>query len=100
MPDRADIRFRSGDDIETLAAEARTAAGNRAVWLVGGAALARSMFDAGVVDTLDLALMPVLLGDGIPLFVSGLRPHGLALRESRMHADGVVQLRYSVRSEG
>ncbi len=52
------------------------------------------MLDAGVVDTLDLALMPVLLGDGIPLFVSGLRPHGLVLRESRTHADGVVQLRY------
>ena len=51
------------------------------------------MLDAGVVDTLDLALMPVLLGDGVPLFVSGLRPHGLVLRESRTHADGVVQLR-------
>ncbi len=100
VPDGADIRFRSGEDLEALAAEARTAAGDRAVWLVGGTALARSMLDAGLVETLDLALMPVLLGDGIPLFVSGLRQHGLALRESRTHADGVVQLRYSVRTEG
>lgn len=99
VPDGADIRFRSGDNLEAIAAEARTAAGDRAVWLVGGAALARSMLDAGVVDTLDFTLMPVV-GDGIPLFVSGLRPHGLALRESRTHADGVVQLRYSVRTEG
>jgi dihydrofolate reductase len=99
-PTRADIRFRSGDDLEALAAEARTAAGDRAVWLVGGAALARSMLDAGLVDTLDLALMPVLLGDGVPLFVSGLQPHGLVLRESRTHADGVVQLRYSVQRAG
>ena len=91
IPDGADIRLRSGDDLEGLAVEARTAAGNRAVWLVGGAALARSMLDAGVVNTLDLALMPVLLGDGIPLFVAGLRPHGLTIRESRTHADGVVQ---------
>ncbi len=97
VPEGADVRFRTGGDPGTLAAEARTAAGDRAVWLVGGAALARSMLDAGVVDALDLALMPVLLGDGIPLFVSGMRPHGLVLRESRTHADGVVQLRYSVR---
>jgi len=96
-PDGADIRFRPGDDLEAVAAEARTAAGSRAVWLFGGGVLARSMLDAGVVDTLDLALMPVLLGDGIPLFVAGLRPHGLALRESRTHANGVMQLRYSVR---
>ena len=100
IPDGADIRFRSGDDLEALAAEARAAAGSRAVWLVGGASLARSMLDAGVVSTLDLALMPLLLGDGIPLFVAGLQQQGLALRESRTHADGVVQLRYSVRPEG
>jgi len=99
MPDGADIRFRSGDDLEAVAAEARAAAGDRAVWLFGGGVLARSMLDAGIVDTLDLALMPVLIGDGIPLFVAGLRRYGLALRESRTHANGVVQLRYSMRPE-
>jgi dihydrofolate reductase len=100
VPAGADVRLRAGGDLEALAAEARTAAEGRAVWLVGGAALGRSMLDAGVVDTLDLALMPVLLGDGVPLFVPGLRPHGLVLCESRTHADGVVQLRYSVQGAG
>jgi len=100
VPDGADVRLRAGSDLGAVVAEARTAAEGRAVWLVGGGALARSMLDVGVVDTLDLALMPVLLGDGIPLFVSGLRPHGLVLRESRTHADGVVQLRYSVQRTG
>lgn len=100
VPERADVRFRAGGNLGDPATEARTVAVDRTVWLVGGAAIARSMLDAGVVDALDLALMPVLLGDGIPLFVSGLRPHDLVLRESRTHADGVVQLRYSVRAEG
>ncbi len=100
VPDGADVRFRAGDDPVALAAEARTAARSRAVWLVGGAALARSMLGAGAVDELDLALMPVLLGDGIPLFAPGMRPHGLVLSESRTHTDGVVQLRYSVQDAG
>ena len=100
VPSGADVRLRAGDDLGALAAEARTAAKSRAVWLVGGAALARSMLDAGIVNTLDLALMPVLLGDGIALFAPGMRPHGLVLSESRTHADGVVQLRYSVRGAG
>jgi dihydrofolate reductase len=96
VPDGAVIRFRRGDDLETLATEARTAAGDRVVWLVGGAALARSMLDKGLVEMLDLAVMPVLLGTGVPLFVSGTRPYGLALRESRTHTNGVVQLQYKV----
>ena len=76
VPCGADVRFRAGDDLGALAAESRTAARSRAVWLVGGAALARSMLGAGVVDTLDLALMPVLLGRRD----SPLRPRDAAAR--------------------
>src|SRR5437588_5708298 len=38
------------------------------IWLFGGGLLFRSLLDAGLVDTVEVAMMPVLLGGGIPLF--------------------------------
>jgi dihydrofolate reductase len=37
------------------------------IWLFGGGALFRTLLDAGLVDVVELAVMPVLLGGGIPL---------------------------------
>src|SRR4051794_6289920 len=37
------------------------------VWLFGGGLLFRSLLDAGLVDTVELAVVPVLLGGGLPL---------------------------------
>lgn len=37
------------------------------IWLFGGGTLFRSLADAGLVDTVEVAVMPILLGGGIPL---------------------------------
>jgi dihydrofolate reductase len=39
----------------------------RDIWLFGGGVLFRTLLDAKLVDTVEIAVMPVLLGDGIPL---------------------------------
>ncbi|MET8553816.1 dihydrofolate reductase family protein [Streptomyces sp. NPDC004959] len=54
-------------------AEAASAAAGRELdaVLMGGAALIRSAFEAGLVDVLSLHLSPVLLGAGTPLFTGG-----------------------------
>lgn len=41
------------------------------IWLMGGGELAREFLKEDLIDGMDLALMPVLLGEGIPLFPSG-----------------------------
>ena len=43
----------------------------RDIWLYGGGALFRSLLDAGLVDTVEVAVVPVLLGAGIPLLPPG-----------------------------
>src|SRR6185503_6621945 len=43
----------------------------RDIWLFGGGALFRSLLDAGLVDTVEVAVVPVLLGNGIPLLPPG-----------------------------
>jgi dihydrofolate reductase len=43
------------------------------IWLFGGAVLFRTMLDAGLVDQVELAVSPVLLGSGVPVLPLGQR---------------------------
>lgn len=65
------------------------------VWLFGGGVLFRSMLDAGLVDTVEVGLMPVMLGSGIPLLPEGQR-RSLRLTESKTLPSGILMLTYSV----
>lgn len=56
------------DGIDSALAQARMAAGDRAVAIGGGANVAQQFLGAGLVDEIRLALVPVLLQSGIRLF--------------------------------
>ena len=66
------------------------------VWLMGGGQLIASFLDAGEVDELDLHVIPVLIGDGIPLIAPRHRDIELRLVATKKYPDGVVRLRYKV----
>jgi dihydrofolate reductase len=68
------------------------------IWLMGGGVLFRSLLDAGLVDTVEVALMPVMLGSGVPLLPEGPR-RSLGLVESKALASGILMLSYSVPAE-
>jgi dihydrofolate reductase len=80
-------------DIADLVAQAKAAAGEKDVYIDGGA-LIRSAMDAGLVDELTISLVPKILGAGIPLFAGSSRRHRLELLDSRPIGSGLVQLRY------
>jgi dihydrofolate reductase len=83
------------DDPRDVVAELKARPG-RDVWLYGGGALFRSLLDAGLVDTVEVAVMPVLLGAGIPLLPPGAATT-LALTDQRtLPASGIVALAYAV----
>jgi dihydrofolate reductase len=63
------------------------------IWLMGGGVLFRSLLDAGVVDSIDVAVMPVLLGSGVPLVPDGRRAM-LKLAQCTARPSGIVTLRY------
>ena len=68
------------DGPESALAQARRAAGGRDVSLAGGAAAARQYLAAGLVDEMELNVVPILLGAGERLFERvGADLHGLAL---------------------
>jgi dihydrofolate reductase len=66
------------------------------IWLFGGGILFRYLLKAGLVDSVEVAVIPVLLGDGIPLLPPGGRTK-LALADlKRLPASGIVALSYSI----
>jgi dihydrofolate reductase len=60
------------DGVESAVAQASTAAGDKAVQVVGGVDVTRQLFEAGLADELRVDVMPVLLGGGLRLFEDGL----------------------------
>jgi len=62
---------------------------------MGGGALFRAMLDAGLVDSVEVAVSPVLLGGGVPLIPVGRR-HTLRLAESMTLPTGILTLKYDV----
>jgi dihydrofolate reductase len=68
------------------------------IWLMGGGVLFRTMLDAGLVDNIEVAVMPVLLGSGIPILPEGRR-RTLHLEESKVLPSGILMLNYSVAAE-
>jgi dihydrofolate reductase len=57
--------------------------------------LFRSFLDTGLVDTVEVAVIPVLLGGGIPLLPAPPRQTKLKLTGNKVHGSGIVLLEYS-----
>jgi dihydrofolate reductase len=64
-------------------------------WLVGGGALAGSFQAAGLITEYIVSIMPVALGDGVPLLGGAGVRQGLRLLDTVRYADGVLQVRYA-----
>jgi dihydrofolate reductase len=66
------------------------------IWLMGGGGLFRSLLDEGQVDVVDVALVPVMLGQGIPLIQPGAARPPLRLKSTKTYPSGIVGLSYEV----
>lgn len=67
------------------------------IWLFGGGDLFRGLAAEGFVDTVEVAVMPVILGRGIPLIAESTSRIALTLRERRTYEKtGIVSLVYAV----
>jgi dihydrofolate reductase len=64
------------------------------IWLMGGGELARDFLKADLVDELYLGVVPLLLGEGIPLFPPGFPQRDFALVENKTYSKGLISLKY------
>jgi dihydrofolate reductase len=84
------------DGIESALEQARAAAAGKDVTIGGGASAINQYLAAGLVDELELHIVPLLLGGGARLF-EGVGPH-IELEQVRtVEAPGVTHLKYRVR---
>lgn len=84
-------------DVDRTVADLRGQAG-RDIWLFGGGNLFGSLLAAGLVDQVEIAVMPVVLGGGIPLVSTGTPRSRLALTRSERSPAGIVNLEYDVQA--
>ena len=83
-------------DAVGVVTELRTKPG-KDIALFGGGELFRSLLAAGLVDRVEMALIPVLLGGGIPLLASPAERATLKLRKQRLYEKtGTIGLEYDI----
>lgn len=96
---RPDVTASQGGPAE-LVEQLRAAGLSGDAQLLGGAETIRSFLTAGAVDELGLCVLPVILGDGLPLFTAGTLPQqSIQLVQHRAFPDGTMHLVYRKESE-
>jgi len=93
---RKSVEFYSGD-LEKLVDEI-LAPRYRNIWLVGGAMLCQSFLRLSLVDEIRLAIVPVLLGDGLRLFDNSGFESRWQLKDVVAYKTGMIELLYRSRS--
>lgn len=90
----SNAQFRQGD-VKAVVDDLKTRT-DKHIWLVGGGDLAAQFLNAGILDELQLAFMPILLGGGAPLFppLDGRFP--LTMTANRVYSTGVITATYLV----
>lgn len=96
VPDGEDVRVTDAD-VPDLHGEMLEAAAGKNVWVVGGGNVASQFADVGLLDEVLLTVVPVVLGEGKPLFDRPLPGGPLQLTGTRVHETGMVELRYEVK---
>jgi len=85
----------SNEDIGTFMRRLREQPG-KDIWLMGGGDLIASFLDANAIDEFVISVVPVFIGDGIPLIARRHRHVRLELVSTERFDDGLVQIRYRI----
>ncbi len=90
--DNENVKF-INSDIHHFVQELKSQNGSD-IWLIGGGKINTVMMDHELIDEIILTVMPICLGEGIPLFSPGSKSVKWKLSSSRAYESGVVQLVY------
>lgn len=91
-PDVTVVNARAGEVVAGL----RALPGDGDIWLFGGGRLFSSLLAEGQVDRVEVTIVPVVLGGGIPLSVAGTPQSALRLIDTTRYQSGMVALHYEV----
>jgi len=94
---RDTVEFYSGD--LALFVNRRLRPAFRTIWFVGGGVVSGECLRLGLADEVRYSILPILIGDGIPLFEKLGRDIALHLAEVKAYKSGMVELCYQVRRD-
>lgn len=83
------------ESIKTFAQRLRSQPGKN-VWMMGGGGIIASFLDESEIDEVIIHVVPIFIGEGIPLIEPRHRSVQLKLVSSRSYPDGVVRLHYLI----
>jgi dihydrofolate reductase len=84
-------------DVAEIHDDVAAGAGDRDIWIVGGGNVASQYADAGLLDEVVVTVVPVVLGEGKPLFDRGVPGGPMKLLGTRPWDTGMVELRYELK---
>jgi dihydrofolate reductase len=87
------------DEVSPSAIARIKAEAKKDIWLFGGGELFRSLLEQELVDTVEIAIMPVLLGKGLQLLPQPAQKAHLQLSGHRVYPSGIVTLVYAVAAQ-
>jgi dihydrofolate reductase len=85
------------EPIKTFARRLRSEPG-KDIWMMGGAGIIGSFLDEGEIDEFIIHVMPIMIGEGIPLVEPRHRSIEMELLSTKSWPDGVVRLHYAVQT--
>jgi dihydrofolate reductase len=91
-----DVRIADAE-VPELIGDLRDAAEDRDVWIVGGGPVASQFADYGHLDRVEVTVVPVVLGEGKPLFDRRLPGGPMQLISARTFSSGMVGLTYEIK---
>jgi len=94
LPDNAEVL--AGKPAE-LVARLRERGADGRIWMFGGGELARQFLDAGLLDTIEAGIIPIVLGAGIPAFGGAQPDRWLDLDFAKPLTNGAIHARWRVR---
>ena len=94
---RPHIEFYAGDLGQLV--RLRLAPQYKNIWVVGGAALANEFLRLGLADEIRLAILPILLGEGLPFFDRAGKEQTLRLLDTVAYNNGLLELTYAIKKE-
>lgn len=95
--DHLDVTIVAADAASTVAA--LRAEEGKDIWLMGGGELFASLLEAGLVDTVEVGVVPILLGSGIPFLPGAPKSVRLELTGSETFPSGIILLEYEVHTD-
>lgn len=88
--ERDGVTFLSGEAAEIVRRVRADADGD--IWLMGGGELARQFLQADLIDEIQLGIVPVIIGEGIPAFPAGFPQREFELTGSKTYSGGLAVL--------